>query len=74
MMTFTIPPSTPAVAKPVKFSVTQSIEKNNTPVTQADSFQKTEALSAQARSGSGFQSLFRSCLHSLDSLFNNSLQ
>ncbi len=46
-----LPPSLPAVAKPVKFSVTQSTEKNNTPVTQADSFEKAEVSSAKERSG-----------------------
>ena len=44
-------PSFAPAASSAVISATQSTEKKNTPVTQADSFQKTEALSAQARSG-----------------------
>ena len=51
MMTFAIPPSLPAVAKPVKFSVTQSTEKKASVAIQADSFEKAEATPAKERSG-----------------------
>jgi hypothetical protein len=55
MMTVAIPPSLPAVAKPVNFSVTQSTEKKNTPVSQADSFEKAQVSSTKERSGGSWK-------------------